>query len=279
MRLAKETRMAAWQCLRENDSYGKYLVALALLSLVCLGFAMVVTAVVLGGVFLMKPWFDKSSFAVEPEAFAKGPLALLQVAKNFLSQPPEVLMASLALGAVVAVIVFYMIGFGEWSSKAMSIASARRGLTSMHGFSGWGHGWSMMGLLLWRDTMVALGFCLLILPGVLWAFSYAMAPYLRVDHPDWSSWQCLRESERLMEGNRMRLFKLGFSFIGWYLLVLVVQRTIPLVGGLANYFLTPYPETAFALFYEELLDNSENPQGDLEVTHNEPERNPGNDEH
>ena len=56
---------------------------------------------------------------------------------------------------------------------------------------------------------------------------------------------------RLMKGNRWRLFKLAFSFIGWILLSVLVA---PIgLSGLAMLFLVPYPSTAFACFYRQLL--------------------------
>jgi len=279
MRLAIETRRAAWQCLRENDAYGKYLTGVALLALVILGFVLLTGMVVAPAMVALKPVFAKSTLVVDPAALSTNPMAWWWLIQDACHQPLEVIVAALSVGAVVGVALFYLVGFATWSSRAMAIASARKGVTAMHALSGWGHGWQMLGLRLWRDTMVVLGLLFFIAPGVRWHFSYALAPYLLVDHPDWSSWQCLRESERLMEGNRWRLFKLQISFAGWYLLIYAIHECVPFVGKFANYFLTPYPETAEALFYEELLDLSENPLGDSGLNPNQnPERIQSNDE-
>ena len=56
---------------------------------------------------------------------------------------------------------------------------------------------------------------------------------------------------RLMKGNRWRLFKLGISFIGWCFLLLLLAPFC--LSGLATFFLMPYPMTAFACFYRQLL--------------------------
>ena len=80
-----------------------------------------------------------------------------------------------------------------------------------------------------------------------------MTEFVAVDHPDWNASQCITESRRLMNGNKLRYFCLHFSFIGWIALVLVIG-TLPVVGNFAQWLFMPYFETAKAAFYENLLD-------------------------
>ena len=49
----------------------------------------------------------------------------------------------------------------------------------------------------------------------------------------------------MMKGNKWRLFKLEFSFIGWLLLCVLTL-------GVGTFFLLPYTEAATAEFYAEL---------------------------
>ena len=88
---------------------------------------------------------------------------------------------------------------------------------------------------------------LLIVPGIVKAYSYAMAPYLMQDHPEMSASQAIDESMRLMEGNKMNLFLLDLSFIGWWLLCCITF-------GLLTLVVLPYQQTARAEFYRELID-------------------------
>ena len=88
---------------------------------------------------------------------------------------------------------------------------------------------------------------LLIVPGIVKSYSYAMAPYLMHDHPEMTASQAIDESMRLMEGNKMRLFMLDLSFIGWWLLCLITF-------GLLLFIVCPYQMTARAEFYRELID-------------------------
>ena len=55
----------------------------------------------------------------------------------------------------------------------------------------------------------------------------------------------IEESMRLMEGNKWKLFKLLFSFIGWILLSILTMC----IGML---FVSPYMYAAMAAFYEDL---------------------------
>lgn len=88
---------------------------------------------------------------------------------------------------------------------------------------------------------------LLIVPGIVKSYSYAMAPYLMHDHPEMTASQAIDESMRLMEGNKMNLFLLDLSFIGWWLLCLITF-------GLLAFIVSPYQMTARAEFYRELID-------------------------
>ena len=164
---------------------------------------------------------------------------------------PASFAVSILASAVLVLGVLYILGFCAWGQRAMSIALVRGGLKLSHAFSGMGNGWRMVSLILWQQTFIFLWTLLFIIPGIRAAFSYAMAPYLLVDHPEWKPLTCLAESKRLMAGNRWRFFCLNFSFFGWWILAIIAAQVI---GFFANFLLTPYVDTACALFYEDLLD-------------------------
>ena len=83
---------------------------------------------------------------------------------------------------------------------------------------------------------------LLVIPGIIATYRYAMVPYLIAEFPDLSVMDAMRESKRLMKGNKWRLFCLGFSFIGWAILA-------SLTFGIGWLWLEPYMQTANAAFY------------------------------
>ncbi len=86
---------------------------------------------------------------------------------------------------------------------------------------------------------------LFIFPGVMKAYSYAMAPYILAENPDMSPLEAIRQSKEMMQGNRFRLFTLQLSFIGWELLAL-------LTCGIGSLFVNPYRDVAMANFYRDL---------------------------
>ncbi len=87
---------------------------------------------------------------------------------------------------------------------------------------------------------------LFIIPGIYVSYSYAMIFHVKKDHPDYLWQQCFDESERLMSGNRWRLFKLQMSFIGWSILGALA------FCGLGSLWVTPYQTVSTAVFYEEI---------------------------
>ena len=67
----------------------------------------------------------------------------------------------------------------------------------------------------------------------IWIFllRYSLASYLLADRPDDGASAAIRRSVELMDGWKWEMFKLEFSFLGWYLLQLLLSG-LPLVLGL-----------------------------------------------
>lgn len=86
---------------------------------------------------------------------------------------------------------------------------------------------------------------LFVIPGIVKSYSYAMTFYVMDDHPEMSAMEAIAESQRIMDGNKWRLFCLEFSFIGWSLLSI-------LTFGILMFWIGPYMETAKAEFYESI---------------------------
>ncbi|MBQ0128712.1 MAG: DUF975 family protein [bacterium] len=90
---------------------------------------------------------------------------------------------------------------------------------------------------------------LLIVPGFIKALAYSMTFFISDEHPEWTTLQCIDESERMMKGHKWELFLLILSFIGWFLLALLSL-------GIGFLWLRPYIHVTKAKFYEQLkLEN------------------------
>jgi len=72
-----------------------------------------------------------------------------------------------------------------------------------------------------------------------------MAFYILNDNPGMSAMAALNQSKEMMEGHKGKLFLLGLSFIGWWILCILTL-------GIGFLWLTPYVELTMANFYEEL---------------------------
>ena len=102
-------------------------------------------------------------------------------------------------------------------------------------------------LIILQIVFIFLWSLLLVIPGIIAAYRYSFAVYVMIDHPEMSAMDCLRESKRLTTGYKRQLFLLDLSFIFWFLLTM-----IPIVGYIAQVYVTPYMESARVLYYEQI---------------------------
>jgi len=128
------------------------------------------------------------------------------------------------------------------------ILNSVRGIGASFGnmLDGFAYSVKLIWLNILRGLFVALWSMLLFVPGIIAAYRYRMAVYILLDNPELSAMQCLRESKRMMHGHKAELFKLDFSFIGWYILSM-----IPFVEYFVMLWYVPYLNTAVSLFYED----------------------------
>ena len=86
---------------------------------------------------------------------------------------------------------------------------------------------------------------LLLIPGCIKSYSYAMTPYILKDNPEMKNNAAIEESMRMMDGHKLELFMLDLSFIGWAILSILTCC----IGFL---WLAPYMNMARVNFYEDL---------------------------
>ena len=106
-----------------------------------------------------------------------------------------------------------------------------------------------IGTLLLMGIKLTLWHLLFIIPGIIKTFEYAIIPYILADDAEITSKEAFKKAKQMMKGNKWRLFKLDFSFIGWYVLCIFTL-------GLGTFFLLPYVEAAMAEFYVELKNSN-----------------------
>ena len=150
------------------------------------------------------------------------------------------------VGVVLRIFVFnpLKVGCYRFFNKNAVDSAASLGVIK-EGFGAYGH---TLATLFLMDLFVFLCSILLIIPGVVKAYSYRLVPYIIKDNPELSAMGALRRSEEMMKGNRWKAFLLDLSFIGWFLLGVITCG----VGFV--FWESPYHHSANAVFYHELKD-------------------------
>ena len=118
------------------------------------------------------------------------------------------------------------------------------------GFSDFGR---IGGTMILMQLYTVLWMLLLVIPGIVKSYSYALTPYILKDRPELKFNAAIEESMRMMNGYKMKLFLLDLSFIGWILLTMLT-----FVIGLL--FLNPYMSVSRIAFYEDLKAEQERNQ-------------------
>lgn len=96
------------------------------------------------------------------------------------------------------------------------------------------------------NLFIGLARILLVVPGIILSCSLSMVYFIRIDHPEMGVMESIKESARLMNGHKMQYFLLTLSFIGWMFIG-------GLCFGIGTLWVNAYMNSAYAIFYEELL--------------------------
>ena len=96
-----------------------------------------------------------------------------------------------------------------------------------------------------RGLYVFLWGLLLIIPGIIKGYAYAMTPFIMAENPNMTASEAIAASCNLMDGHKGELFILDLTFIGWNILAALTLN----IGHLA---LNPYKNAAYAAFYRDI---------------------------
>lgn len=110
--------------------------------------------------------------------------------------------------------------------------------------------WNIVKTMFMRGLFNALWYLLLIIPGIVKAYAYSMVPYILADDPELDYDTAIQKSMHMTEGHKLDMFVLDLSFIGWYLLGLLLCC----VGGV---FVNPYYLATKAELYTILSGKSD----------------------
>lgn len=109
------------------------------------------------------------------------------------------------------------------------------------------------GNLVWvmfrRQLSIVLWSLLLVIPGIIKTYEYYLVPYLLAEDPHLSWEQARNKSCGMMDGNKIDVFVLQLSFIGWDILG-------SLLCGVGHVFVAPYKEAVYAELYHTLRNGA-----------------------
>ena len=92
---------------------------------------------------------------------------------------------------------------------------------------------------------VLFGLLLFIVPGIMAIYGCSMVYFIIADNPDMTAREAIRESRRMMKGNRWKLFCLELSFIPGVILSVLTL-------GIGFIWLIPHMQASYAAFYREV---------------------------
>lgn len=142
-------------------------------------------------------------------------------------------------------------------------------------FSGFSLFWKILLTFLIQIIFIILWALLLIIPGIIAAYSYAMTFYILADNPTIKPLEAIAQSEMMMNGNKAKLFFLSLRFMLWIIIpimlsgivfamiiphaaalvvkVLIVMLVIAMIAGI--FIFTSYMGITLAKFYDDLKKN------------------------
>jgi uncharacterized membrane protein len=92
-------------------------------------------------------------------------------------------------------------------------------------------------------------YLLLVIPGVIKTYSYALVPFLLKDDKKLKYNKAIDKSRKLMDWHKLDLFVLDLTFIGWAILSILTL-------GIGFLWLMPYHQITRAAFYEDVIKNT-----------------------
>ena len=180
------------------------------------------------------------------------------------------LVVSLVAGAIVGItsaliVGIILLGIVEIGHDKYYLERSRGNIrydeimVATYGIKGDIGGNVILGLL--TTLFTALWSLLFVIPGIVKSYSYSMAYFIKIDHPEYTPTQAIDESRRLMNGHKMKLFLLDLSFLGWMIVGAICF-------GIGTLWVTAYMRAARAEFYRDIIGENVVVTSQAEITEN-----------
>lgn len=159
-----------------------------------------------------------------------------------------------AAGGIVSLIIGGPLSLGL---AIIALAASRRQNVEIgQMFKGFDQFGTALGAYLLQALFIFLWSLLLVIPGIIAAFSYSQTYFILVEDKTISASDAIKKSKELMDGNKWKYACLGFRFFGWALLCILTL-------GIGFLWLGPYIMVANARFYDEITGEKTAPAAAL----------------
>lgn len=153
--------------------------------------------------------------------------------------------AIMAIGAIIAVIIMGPLMYGLCAFILNMVRGNNAQISDIFaGFNGKVFVKAFIIMLL-SGIATSIGFCILIVPGIILSLMFSQSFFILVDNNDMSAIDCMKASCQIMNGNKMYLFVLMLSFIGWYIVGSITC-------GIGFLWIYPYYNITLGNFYEQV---------------------------
>ena len=150
-----------------------------------------------------------------------------------------------SLGLLLEIFLYSVLSLGFTVACLRLLRSGDNRLTSNMFEIAFRNYWHKLWGLVLMYIFIILWSLLLIIPGIVKSFSYAMTPFILEENPELSANEAIDRSRAMMKGHKFDLFWLFLSFLGWLILGIFTL-------GIGYLWLIPYMQTAVASFYEDV---------------------------
>lgn len=116
--------------------------------------------------------------------------------------------------------------------------------------------WNIVKVTFFYQIKIVLWTLCFIVPGIIKAYEYCMVPYILAEHPEMESAAVFERSRMLTQNNKLNIFALEISFIGWLFLGM-------LCCGIGILFVSPYIDITMTHLYLKLKEIHEIDQPEL----------------
>lgn len=222
MKTCKEIRREAWGILR-----GKWFGRLLVVGVLLHGLVVTVNSLVSSAFVALSIDSLGAFVGCKLQAMQAGLVYALPSARAY-----AWMLAGFLFQTFIAYVFAAIMAFGLCATLLKAHANDDRRWFA-DAFGGFARPFEMTGLLVLINLKAFLWGLLFVIPGLVAAYRYRLAWFLKNEHPDWTASACIAESGRRMKGFKWQAFCLDLSYLGWYLLATAGMASCAVLFSLA----------------------------------------------